>query len=110
MAVAYITDDALVIYVMRGEIAPKRGAGFKKNSYWALTALLVLSDDETDQPPVTRWWLTPNMKPAVERILNAKKAQLEYLTKDECEARVLDVLSGDANQLNIAVDSCVQLT
>lgn len=104
MAIAYIVKEELFIYAMRGELAPKKRSGFGSGSYWAITAMMSLSEEETDQYPVTLWRMKLNLKPAVEKIVLAKKAVLEYLDKDTCESRVLAILSETASTLNPEID------
>lgn len=109
MAVAYVTDTELFLYAMRGELAPKKRSGFGSGSYWALTAMMALAEEETDQYPVTLWRLRLEMKPAVEKLVLAKQAILEYVDKATAESRVLTVLSEAASTLNPEVHAQMEV-
>jgi hypothetical protein len=111
MAVAYINkeDGELVLFAARGEVGPKKRNGYGSGVYWALTAFLALAEEEVDQFPITQWRFKLSMKEAMERILSAKGAILEYLDPLECDNRVKAVLSESKDNLNPAVIAQLQV-
>lgn len=108
MAVYYIIDDTLSLYVQRGELTPPRRSRFGNKQYWPLVTLNVLSDKEEELYPVTCFTMHVDMLPAVQKIFVHRKAACEELTQVEVEERVADVIAGDARMLN-ALDKVVAI-
>lgn len=105
MAIAHhVKEDQFVIYVLRGELAPKQKPRGKFSVYWCITAMLALSEEEADQYPVTRWTFKKEMLPAVEKLMGLKSAILEWVEQEEAESRVLAVLDDRLPTLNEAVE------
>lgn len=109
MAIAYVKEDQFFLYAMRGELAPKYKPRGNKIVYWCITALLAICEEEMDQYPVTRWSFTRDMIPAVEKLVSAKEALLEWISQEEAEARVLAVLDDRSDTLNADIERQLEI-
>lgn len=109
MAIAYVKEDQFFLYAMRGELAPICKPRGNKIIYWCITALLALCDEEKDQYPVTRWAFPRDMISAIEKLVSAKEALLEWVSQEEAEARVLAVLDDRSDTLNAAIERQLEI-
>lgn len=100
MGIAFLEDSILHVFIVRGEIAPSKPKINNRTCYWALSAMLALSEEELEQYPITCWKLLEDMRPAVEKIFESKGAVFEFLTKDTAMNRVEDTLLGKEKTLN----------
>jgi len=90
MAFGYIDGDKMVLFTYRRDLGYGKG---RRGSWWALVAFSALADDREELPyPLTKWIFPVEIKVAVERILEQRKANLELMNEEQCAQRTSEIM------------------
>ena len=81
MAIYHPTPGGFAFYTVRGELSHgktfRSATARRSRTWWALTSVGFLSEEETEQIPVTRYIIRRDMWPALLRICEVRSVQLE---------------------------------
>jgi hypothetical protein len=101
MAFGYVDGDKLVLFTCRRDLGYGKG---RRGSWWALIAFSAMADFRTEfQYPLTKWVFPLEIKLAVERILNQRKANFELMNEEQCTQRVSEVMKAQEEERHLKI-------